>query len=127
MKRKMQLKRLLLSFCLMLICALQLHAQTKKISGTVISDEGSPLSKVSVTVQGASSGTTTDEQGRFTINVPPGKTKLVFSYTGFISQTMNIGNNSIIDITLARDTKQLSDVVVTALGVTKQKKSLGYA
>ncbi|MBS1575761.1 MAG: SusC/RagA family TonB-linked outer membrane protein [Bacteroidetes bacterium] len=127
MKRKMQLKRLLLGFCLMLICALQLHAQTKKISGTVISDEGSPLSKVSVTVQGASSGTTTDEQGRFTINVPPGKTKLVFSYTGFISQTMNIGNNSIIDITLARDTKQLSDVVVTALGVTKQKKSLGYA
>ena len=126
MKRKLQPKRILL-VCLLLISVITLQAQKHPVSGTVTSEDGVPLAGVSVMAQGALSGTTTDSKGNFSLSVPNGKAKIVISYTGFINQTISVNGKSVVNTTLARDTKQLSEVVVTALGITKQKKAVGFA
>ena len=127
MKRRLQLKRLL-GVCMMLVCAIQLQAQVKTISGTVTSaDDGTPLPGISVTVQGASTGTATDAQGKYTLSIPSERAKIVFSGIGFTNQTVSVNNRSVISVPLAKDTKQLSDIVVTALGISKQKKTVGFA
>ena len=127
MKSKLQPKRLL-GICVLLICAIQLEAQIKTVSGTVTSaDEGVPLSDVSVMVQGASTGAVTDARGKYTLSVPDGKTKIVFSYIGFNPQTIDVNNRSVINMALAGDTKLLGEIVVTALGITKQKKAVGFS
>src|SRR3979411_3209576 len=100
MKRKLQSK-LLLGIFLMFFCAIHSQAQTKTVSGTVKSaEDGTPLSGVSVLVQGSSSGTVTDANGKFSLSIPSGKAKIVFSYAGFISQTIDVNNKSNIDIAL---------------------------
>ncbi|MEP6950854.1 MAG: TonB-dependent receptor plug domain-containing protein, partial [Ginsengibacter sp.] len=127
MKRKLQLRRILL-ICTMLIAMINLQAQNQTVSGTVTSaEEGVPLSGVSVMALGASSGTTTDNTGKYSLHVPNGKAKIVFSYTGFVDQTISVNNRSVIHTVLTRDTKQLSEVVVTALGITKEKKAVGFS
>ena len=105
-----------------------LHAQVKTVSGTVTSvEEGIPLAGVTVTVQGTSSATVTDDKGNFRLEVPAGKTQIDFSFTGFVLQTIDIKNKSAINVALTKDTKQLGEVIVTALGITKQKKALGFS
>jgi len=127
MKRKLQPKRILL-FCLMLGWLTNLQAQVKTVSGTVTSvEEGAPLAGVTVTVEGTSSATVTDDNGNFSLSVPAGKTKIVFSYTGFVLQTIDVKNKSALNVALTKDTKQLGEVIVTALGITKQKKALGFS
>ena len=127
MKRKLQPK-LLIGICLMLFCAIHLQAQIKTVSGTVRSaEDGVPLAGVSVLVQGSSSGTVTDANGKFSLSVPNGKAKIVLSYSGFLPQTVDINNKSNIDIALFGDTKQLGEVVVTALGIVKQKRAVSFA
>ena len=126
MKRKLLPKRLFI-FCSLLISVTGLFAQQQTVSGVVTSgDEKIPLSGVSVTVQGAS-GTVTDNNGRYTLKVPSANSKISFSYTGYILQSVDVNNKSTLNIELNRDPKQLGEVVVTALGVTKQKRSLGYS
>jgi TonB-linked SusC/RagA family outer membrane protein len=127
MKRRLQLKRLI-SIFLILISSIPLQAQVKTVTGTITSaEDGSPLSGISVIVQGASSGTSTDAYGRYTLSVPSANSKIVFSGVGFVSQTANVNNRSTISLTLSKDTKQLSEVTVTALGVTKAKRTVGFA
>ena len=127
MKRKLPPRRIFL-LCVMLIAMINSQAQNQTVSGTVTSDdEGVPLPGVSVMAQGALSGTTTDNNGKYNLSVLAGKTKIVFSYSGFISRTIDINNRSVINIILARDNKQLSEVVVTALGITKEKKAVGFS
>jgi TonB-linked SusC/RagA family outer membrane protein len=114
--------------CMILICAIQLKAQVKTISGTITSvEDGAPLQGISVIVQGASSGTSTDAQGKYTLSVPSAKAKIVFSGIGVARQTVSVDNRSVISIALDKDTKQLSDVVVTALGIAKQKRTVAFA
>ena len=127
MKRK-KLPKLLFVSIMLLGVAFQLQAQTKMVSGTIISEEdGKPLPRVSVVVQGTNSGTATNEMGKYTISVPSGKSKIVVSHAGFVIQTIDVGNRSVIDVTLVSEAKQLTDIVVTALGVNKQKKALTFA
>src|SRR5215510_5231388 len=110
MKRKLFPKQLLI-FCSLLISVTSLYAQ-QSISGVVISgDERIPLSGVSVTAQGASSGTVTDNNGRFKITVPSATTQLSFSYTGYLLQTVDINNKSVFSIELNKDPKQLGEVI----------------
>src|SRR5215218_6575962 len=114
MKRRSLLTRLL-SICLVLVCAIQLQAQVKTISGTITSaDDGTPVPGVSVVVQGASTGTSTDVNGKYTLSVPSEKAKIIFSGVGFIDQAVNVNNKSVVSVALAKDAKQLTDVVVTA-------------
>ncbi|MFD2201604.1 SusC/RagA family TonB-linked outer membrane protein [Shivajiella indica] len=106
----------------------EVSAQQRVITGKVISDEdGLGLPGASVLVKGTTIGTTTDLDGNYSISVPEGSNVLIFSFVGLKTQEEAIGNRSVINITLAVDASQLSEVVVTAIGIEKEKKALGYA
>src|SRR5690606_6534273 len=92
----------------------------------VVDAQGQPIPGVTVSVYGSSVGTTTDLDGNYSFNVPEGST-LVFSFIGFQSQQYEIGNRTEINVTMIEDTTALEEVVVTALGISREKKSLGYA
>jgi TonB-linked SusC/RagA family outer membrane protein len=126
MKRKLKVKRLLF-ICLLVLSVVASQAQVK-VTGLVTSaDNAAPLGGVTVQVQGASTATLTNDQGQYTIEVKDAKASLVFSSTGFATQTISVNNRSVINIVLATDTKNLSEVVVTAFGIEKNKKSLTYS
>ena len=101
-------------------------AQEKTISGTVTDSGDLPLPGVNIIIKGGSSGTQTDFDGNYSINTTSGTT-LIFSYVGFASQEILVQNQSTVNIQLEQDASQLDEVVVTALGITREKKSLGYA
>ncbi|MBC6999181.1 SusC/RagA family TonB-linked outer membrane protein [Cytophaga sp. FL35] len=120
------IKRLIICFVLFL-GSLPAIAQSKTVSGTVTAtSDGFPLPGVNVLVQGTTTGTQTDFDGNYTIEASEGDI-LVFSYLGMKSKNVTVGANSSIDISMEEDASQLDEVVVTALGITKQKKSLSYA
>lgn len=108
-----------------LIFCVQATAQTKLINGIVKDGEG-PLNGVSITVAGGLAGAQTDKNGRFQITAPSNAT-LIFSYQGHITQKVEVTGQANLNILLTREDKQLQEVVVTALGITREKKSLGYA
>ncbi|WP_167019723.1 SusC/RagA family TonB-linked outer membrane protein [Chitinophaga sp. Cy-1792] len=101
--------------------------QQQKVSGRATDKTGMPLIGVTVKVEGAANGTTTDAQGAYTLSIPDGKGALVFSFIGYLPQRVAIENRSHIDVILQEDTKGLNEVVVTAMGITRQKRSLTYA
>ena len=101
-------------------------AQTQ-VTGTVVSGEdGEPIVGASVKVSGTKTGTITDVDGKFTLNVPEG-TKLVVTYLGMLPKTVNASVSGAMKIKLDPDNKVLDEVVVTAMGITREKKALGYA
>ncbi len=97
----------------------------RSITGT-ITDGNDPLIGASVLIKGTTTGTVTDFDGNFKLSVPANAEMLVVSYTGFASQDVPLTAASNYDILLAEGV-QLSDVVVTALGISREEKSLGYA
>lgn len=103
-----------------------LYAQTRVVKGTVIDAKANPLPGVSIVVQGSSAGTTTDANGAYSLNVPSAQSVLTFSFIGFDSQSRLVGNQGIINVTLAENTAQLNEVVVTALGIRKEARTIGY-
>jgi TonB-linked SusC/RagA family outer membrane protein len=106
----------------------EVSAQQRVITGKVISEEdGMGLPGATVLVKGTTVGTTTDLDGNYSISVPAGSDVLIFSFVGLKTAEEAIGNRSVINITLTTDASQLSEVVVTAIGIEKEKKALGYA
>lgn len=99
----------------------------RTISGRVTDAGGNGMPGVNVIVKGTSEGTSTDATGRYNLAVSPDATTLVFSFIGFTTQEVEIGNRSTVDVTLAEDLQELSEVVVTALGVEREKKALQYS
>lgn len=97
----------------------------KKVSGMVIDENNEPLIGVNIKVEGSSEGAITDIDGNFNIMAPQGST-LSFTYVGYTPQTVKITDKSIYEIRLASDTKQLNEVVVTALGIKREQKALSY-
>lgn len=96
-------------------------AQEITVSGTVVSsDNDEPLPGVSVVVKGTTSGTVTDVEGRYTLSVPDGSRVLVFSYVGYLSQEIAVGDRTRITVTLEPDVKALEEVVVVGYGVQKK-------
>jgi TonB-linked SusC/RagA family outer membrane protein len=123
------MRKLLLMFLVFCGFLFSANAQQKTITGTVtssVSGEGT-MPGVSVSVKGTTIGITTDIDGKYTLAVPQNATTLVFSYIGMKKQEIEIGNNSVINVTLEPDVLGLDEVVVTAIGISRQKKSLGYA
>ena len=116
------IKNSLLSILLTLAFGLSSYAQ--QITGSVSDDNGIPLPGASIVIQGSSSGTTTDFDGNFSIETSQGST-LVISYVGYESQQIVVGSSP-INVQLTSD-NALDEVVVTALGLTREKKSLGYS
>ncbi|PKG44030.1 SusC/RagA family TonB-linked outer membrane protein [Psychroflexus sp. MES1-P1E] len=101
-------------------------AQSQEVTGTVVDNSGLPLPGVNVIEDGTSNGTQTDFDGNFSIEVEQGAV-LVFSYLGMKEQKVTVGSQSSFEVTLKNDTGQLDEVVITALGITREKKSLGYS
>ncbi|MDN5200084.1 SusC/RagA family TonB-linked outer membrane protein [Fulvivirgaceae bacterium BMA10] len=105
-----------------------LQAQDITVSGTVTSSEDQGgLPGVNVFIEGSSQGTVTDIDGKYSLQLPDGSKALLFSSIGYISQRIEIGNQRTINVALVPDLQQLSEVVVTALGIEREKASLGYA
>jgi TonB-linked SusC/RagA family outer membrane protein len=117
----------LLVFGMMGLCQMA-AAQQRQVTGRVVSGEDqSGLPGVNILVKGTTIGTISDAEGRYSLNVGSNDAVLVFSYVGYTTQEITLNNREIIDISLLPDARQLSEVVVTALGVERDKKALGYA
>ncbi|MFB9292076.1 SusC/RagA family TonB-linked outer membrane protein [Persicitalea jodogahamensis] len=97
------------------------------VRGKVTEENGGGLPGVSVLLKGTQRGTTSDADGDFQLEVPDAASVLVFSYVGYQSQEVVVGNQTTITVSLVPESKALQEVVVTALGIKKQAKSLGYA
>jgi TonB-linked SusC/RagA family outer membrane protein len=121
-------KNLLMSVLVFFCSLLSIVAQDRKVTGKVsASEDGSSLPGVTIQLKGTSKGVQTDANGGYAIVVPDNGGTLVFSYIGLLTQEVAIGNQSVINITLANDTKNLSEVVITAVGIQRDKRSLGYS
>lgn len=118
-------------FLLVLILALSLFsgmAQTRIITGTVSSSEdGLPIPGVSVSVKGTTTGTITNGEGLYSITVPESAKVLVFSFVGMVTQDVPITSLSKIDVVLKSNVIGVDEVVVTAMGIKRDKKALGYS
>lgn len=100
----------------------------RKISGTVKeAGEDTPLPGVNIIVKGTSTGTTSDIDGAYSLEVPDDNAVLIFSFIGYRTEQVNVGNRSVIDLNLEQDITQLGEVVVTAFGIERETKALGYA
>lgn len=119
------MRKILFSLLLAVGCLAFAHAQ-RTVTGKVSDQKGEALIGASILVKGTTSGTVTDLDGAYTLEVPAGGTTLSISYTGYTTQEFEIGASSVIDITLAEGVT-LSEAVVTALGITRDKKSLTYS
>ena len=111
---------------MMLVSSL-IVAQTSTFKGKVVDELNEPLPGVSVLVKGTTSAITTDFNGGFEIELPQGNEQLVISYMGYITANFNPGNKKSGIISLKPDSQNLDEVVVTALGIKKEKKKLSYS
>ncbi|WP_446786877.1 carboxypeptidase-like regulatory domain-containing protein, partial [Macellibacteroides fermentans] len=120
------MKKLTFLFLCLLIGIGLATAQTREITGSVISaEDDQPVIGASVIVKGTTTGTVTDYDGKFSLSVPSAAKTLVISYIGMAAQEVAIAPN--VRVLLKADTQNLDEVVVTALGISREKKALGYA
>lgn len=100
--------------------------QANTIKGKVVDSNGDPVIGASVVIKGTSKGAITDLEGVYSLDAPVGST-IVVSYIGYTSTTIKVGNARTYNVTLQEDSKTFDDVVVTAMGIKKERKALGYA
>ena len=112
---------------LLLVLVVQMtFAQQKTVTGSVADESGLPLPGVNIIIKGTSTGVQTDFDGNYSIQASQGDV-LVFSFIGLQTAEYPVGSNNMINVTLQGDAAILDEVVVTALGITREKKSLGYS
>ncbi|MBO7432814.1 MAG: SusC/RagA family TonB-linked outer membrane protein [Salinivirgaceae bacterium] len=119
-------------FTMLLVCLLSLGVQQlfaqKSLSGTVISSEDNqPLPGVNVILKGTTQGTITDFDGNFSLKVPDDAEALVFSFMGMQTKEVPIGSTTTFNVTLDPESIGMEEIVVTAMGITRAEKTLGYA
>ncbi|GAB2582103.1 SusC/RagA family TonB-linked outer membrane protein [Spirosoma areae] len=120
--------KFLLTQLMLCLFAIPLLAQDRVITGTITSSEdSSPLPGVNISVKGTTRGTTTDGNGTYSLSVPSNANAVIYSFIGFVRQEVPIGNQSVVDVKLIPDASQLQEVVVTALGISRDKKALNYS
>lgn len=121
------MKKLLQSLFILCLIASSAIAQDRTITGTVTGkDDGLPIPGVSVKIAGTSQGTSTGTNGNYSIKVSSESASLEFSSIGYVTQVKTIGSSNVVDVALGIDAKQLGEVVVTAMGVSRSKRDLGY-
>ena len=119
-------KNLLLA-CFFLLLSIAATAQEKTVSGVVKNPEdGSPIANATIQIKGTKTGTLSDEKGAFSLKANDNQT-LVISAVGFTSQEIKVGNKTTINVDLVNMNKELEGVVVTALGIRREEKALGYS
>ena len=116
----------MLTLLLALVVQITFAQEQRTISGTVTDDSGMPLPGVNVLVKGTTRGVQTDFDGDYSIDASPGEV-LVFSFLGMQTREYTVANVNTIDVVLQPDAAQLEEVVVTALGISREKRSIGYA
>ncbi len=123
------MRKFTMILALLLFVGLQgVFAQTRTITGTVTSsDDGSSIPGVTVLVKGTTIGTTTDLDGNYTLAVPTEYNTLIFSFVGMKSLEVELGKSNTINISMESDVLVMDEVVITALGIPREKKSLGYS
>ncbi|NRS87426.1 TonB-linked SusC/RagA family outer membrane protein [Flavobacterium sp. 7E] len=119
------LKQNLLLF-LIVLCGQLLHSQSIIIQGKVTDSAGFPLTGATILVKGTQNSTIADADGSYSIATEKGKT-LVFSYMGFTTKEATVNNQEKLNVSLQDDSVALGEVVVTALGIKRDKRALGYA
>jgi len=107
--------------------ALPVSAQDKTVTGKVLDENGAGLPGASVTVKGSNSGTNTDVNGTFRVSGVSSNSILVFSSIGYSRQEITVGNQAEVEVKMVVDAANLEEVVVTALGISRDKKGLAYA
>jgi TonB-linked SusC/RagA family outer membrane protein len=121
------MRKLSILLALLLFTGIQLLAQ-RTITGKVTSaDDGLGIPGVTVLIKGTTAGTLTDMDGKYSISVPKSATDLVYTYVGMKTSEVALGASNVIDVVLQSEAKVIEGVVVTALGISREKKSLGYA
>ncbi|GAB3792069.1 SusC/RagA family TonB-linked outer membrane protein [Spirosoma humi] len=121
------MRKFLLTQFILCLLAIPLFAQNRAITGKVTSSEdGSPLPGVTILIKGTSQGTTTNSDGTFQISAEKGAT-LQVSFIGFATESVKLDNQTSINLALKPDASQLQEIVVTAQGIRKSQREIGYA
>ncbi len=116
-----------LSLCFTFAC-IQAWGQAKSVTGTVYESDGkTPMAGVMVRVVDTNTIEVTSAEGKFSIRVPNNEASLSFTMMGYETKTIQVGVQSLVNMTMEESTTQISEIVVTALGITREEKSLGYA
>lgn len=119
---------LLLCVVITTFFAASVMAQERVVTGSVTAEEnGSPIPGVNVILKGTTIGTVTDIDGHYQLNVPDDGGILIFTFIGLATEEVRIGDQSVINMGMTADIRQLSEVVVTALGIEREERSLGYS
>lgn len=127
MKLKPDLKTVLATF-LMALVMLPVMAQERQVTGTVFEPDGAtPIFGATVVLKGTATGTSTDSRGAYSIRVTGTNPVLEIQFLGYVKQEIPVDDRSVINVTLQEEAIEVSAVVVTALGLTREEKSLGYA
>jgi len=120
-------QHVLTTLCLIACSSMQsLYAQQIQIAGKITDSNGNPVGGVTINVKGSSQGTSTNEQGLFTLNANSNAT-LILSAVGYNAQEVQVNGRKTISITLVSNEQALDEVVVTALGIKRSQKSIGYS
>jgi len=126
--KKPLMKRITILFTVILFTAITYAQNAKTVTGTVTSaDTNKPLEGVAVTEKGTRNGGLTDASGNYSITLRTNNATLVFSFVGYATQEKSVGDNSTINISLSQELSNLNTVVVTALGIKREVRTLGYA
>src|SRR5690606_21844878 len=125
--KQTSMKKFLSAFCaLFYLLIAQVHAQEQTVTGKVTDAmDGSALPGVTILIKGTTQGTPTDIDGEFSLQVPSPDVVLVFSFIGYISEEVTVGNSNVLDISLAPDISQLDEVVVVGFGERKKRDLTG--
>jgi TonB-linked SusC/RagA family outer membrane protein len=122
------MRKITMFLVFLLFAGLQVVLAQKTITGTVTNaTDNNPLAGVTVLVKGTTTGSLTDLDGKYSIPVPNNQAILSFSFIGFTSQEQTVGTQNVVNVSLAEAMLQMNEVVVTALGIKRESKSLGYA
>jgi len=114
------MKKFLITLFTLFLCSLHLIAQQVQVTGKVTSVDDTPLIGVNVIEKGTTNGAVTNLTGNFTINVTSPDAVLTFSYLGFVTQEVTVGNQTILELTMEEDYLRLDEVVVTGYGVSRK-------
>jgi TonB-linked SusC/RagA family outer membrane protein len=121
------MRKIAMMLVFLLFAGLQVVLAQRAITGRVTDNQGQPLIGVTVLVKGTTIGTTTDADGKFSIQVPDDQAALQLSYVGYTAQEVVVGSQVTVNVTLAESSFMMNEVVVTALGIKREAKSLGYS
>ena len=122
------MRKFTIFLALMLFIGMQVANAQRTITGKVTSsDDGSGIPGATILVKGTAVGAITDIDGKFSLTVPQDKNTILVSYVGMTTQEIELGTDNTVNVVLQPSVKELEGVVVTALGVTREKKALGYS